>query len=86
MKSLFITIIATMWLTDAAHAGGWTWFHGDIGLSSPFGSSTPAANNAMTEVVPKRKALTEQKAAATRSVAGHKFKSTRRSITSRSSI
>jgi hypothetical protein len=74
MKSLFLTVIATMWLTDAAHAGGWTSFHGDIGLSSPFASSSPPANNATTKVVPKRQAVTKQKATSNRSVAGHKFK------------
>jgi hypothetical protein len=82
MKTLFIAF-ATIALTRAAHAGDWMWFHGDIGLSSPFAPSSSPANNAATRVVAKRKAVTEQKAAATRSVAGHKFKSTRRSITSR---
>jgi hypothetical protein len=83
MKTLSITLIATIWLTHAAHARGWTWFHGDIGLSSPFASSSSPANNAATGVVPKRKAVTKQKAASNRSVAGHKFKSARHSITSR---
>jgi hypothetical protein len=83
MKRLFITLIATIALTQAAHAGGWMWFHGDIGLSSPFASSSPPANNATTELVPKWKAVTKQKTASNRSVAGHKFKSTRHSITSR---
>jgi hypothetical protein len=83
MKTLFMTLTTTIALTYAAHASDWMWFHGDIGLSSPFGSSSPPANNATTEVVPKRKAVTKQKAAFNRSVAGNKFKSTRHSITSR---
>jgi hypothetical protein len=83
MKTLFITLIATMGLIDAAHAAGWAWFHGDIGLSSPFASSSPPANNATTEVVFKRKAVTKEKAASNTSIAGHKFKSTFYSINSR---
>lgn len=63
--------------------GGWAWFHGDIGLSSPFALSSPPANNATTEVVFKPKAVTKQKAASNTSVAGQQFKSTRYSINSR---
>jgi hypothetical protein len=83
MKTLFITLATTMALTHAAHAGGWMWFHGDIGLSSPFGSSTSPANNAATRVVPKWKAVTRRKGGSERSVAGHEFKSPRHSISSR---
>lgn len=83
MKTLFITLTTTIALTHAALARDWMWFHGDIGLSSPFGSSSSPANNPATRVVSKRKAITEQKAASNRSVAKHKFKSTRRSVTSR---
>ena len=83
MKTIFITLMATIALTHAAHAHGWMWFHGDIGLSSPFSPSSFSANNAVTAAVPKRKAVTEQKAGAKGSVAGHKFKSTRRSVASR---
>jgi len=63
MKTPFITLIATIALTHVAHAAAWMWFHGDIGLSSPFVSSSSLANDAATGVVPKRKAVTERKAA-----------------------
>jgi len=45
-----------MWLTDAAHAGGWTWFHGDIGLASPFVSSSPPTTNGIIRPITKGKA------------------------------
>ena len=83
MKTLFITLTTTIALTHAAHASDWMWFHGDIGLSSPFGSSGWPANNAATGVVPTQKAVAEKKGAPNKSVARHKFKSTHRSITSR---
>ena len=83
MKTLFITLTTTIALTHAAHASDWMWFHGDIGLSSPFGSPGSPANNAATGVVPTRKAVAEKKGAPNKSVARHKFKSTHRSITSR---
>jgi hypothetical protein len=83
MKRVFITLTTTIALTHAAHASGWMWFHGDIGLSSPFVSSSLPANNATTGAVPERKVVTKQKAASKTSVAGHTFKSTRHSITSR---
>jgi hypothetical protein len=62
MKTLFITLIATIALTHTPHAASWMWFHGDIGLSSPFAPSSSPANNAATGVVPKRKAATIQSA------------------------
>jgi hypothetical protein len=83
MKTLFITLATTIALTHSAHAGGWMWFHGDIGLSSPFGSSSSPPNNAATGVGPKRKAVTKRKAASKRSVAGHEVKSPPHSVTSR---
>jgi hypothetical protein len=61
MKTLFITLILTMELTDAVHAGGWAWFHGDIGLSSPFASSSPPANEATRAVVFRRKVSLNRK-------------------------
>jgi hypothetical protein len=83
MKTLFITLTTTIALTHAAHAGGWMWFHGDIGLSSPFASSSSLPNKAATGVVLKRKAVTKRKAASKGSGAGHEFKSPRDNITSR---
>src|SRR5262245_29299951 len=83
IKTLLITLTTTIALAHATHARDWAWFHGDIWLSSPFASSSSLANSAATGVVPKREAVTEQKAAPNRSVAGHKFKPTPRRITLR---
>jgi hypothetical protein len=83
MKTLLITSIAAIALTHAARAGDWTWFPGDIGLSSPFTSSSSAVNNATTGVVTKRKVVAKRKAAPNRSVAGSKSKSTGHRITAR---
>jgi hypothetical protein len=84
MKKLFITLIAAIALTHAAHAGGWMWFHGDIGVSSPFTlSSSPTNNNTTAGAVSKRKVVTKQKGAFNRSVARSKSKSTQHRITAR---
>jgi len=83
MKTLFITLIATIALTHAVHASDWMWFPGDIGVSSPFASSSSAPNNPTTGTVSNRKVVTKPKAASNRSVAGRKFKSTHHRITTR---
>jgi hypothetical protein len=83
MKTLFITLTTTIALTHAAPAGDWMWFHGDIGLSSPFGSSISPANNAAAGVASKWKAVSGGKGYSKRPVARHELKSRRHSITSR---
>jgi hypothetical protein len=76
MKTLFVTLIAAIALTHAAHAAGWMWFHGDIGLSLPFASSGSPANSATAGVVTKSKVVTKRQAASNRSVVKSKSKLT----------
>jgi hypothetical protein len=84
MKTLLITTLtAAIALTHTAYAGGWMWFHADIGTASPFVSSSPPKNNVTTRVVTGKKAVTKGKAASNRSVGRTKFQSPRHSITAR---
>jgi hypothetical protein len=76
MKILLITLIAAIGLTHAVQARDWAWFHGDIGLSSPFVSSRQSAHS-ITPVV------TRQKASPNRAGAGSKVKSLSHRITAR---
>ena len=74
MKTVLITLTAAIALTYTANAKDWTWFHGDIGLSSPFVSTKPPANKVANPVAIKRNAFS-------RSVlAGSKSKSTRQRV------
>jgi hypothetical protein len=83
MKTPFITLIAAIALTHATYAGDWMWFHGDIGLDSPFTSSSSPVKNATIGAVTNRQVVTKPKAAADRPVAGLKSKSIRHRITAR---
>ena len=78
MKTILITSIVAITLTQAAHAKTWAWFHGDIGVaSSPFVSSSAPATNVATQGATKKQ--TVQK----RAVAKSKPRSTDRRITQR---
>jgi hypothetical protein len=58
---MFITSIAAIVLTHAAQAKTWAWFHGDIGVNSPFfSSSNSAANTVSTSQTTKSKAIFER--------------------------
>jgi hypothetical protein len=65
MKTLIITCIAAMSLTHAAHARTWAWFHGDIGLASPFAAFSKHATTVTRQSTTKSKAV--QKRAFTKS-------------------
>jgi|GEM_PF-6077952 len=61
MKIILITSIAAIALTHAAHAKTWAWFHGDIGVNSPFfPSSNSAANTVSALHAAKPKAVSRQ--------------------------
>jgi hypothetical protein len=78
MKTTLITLIAAIALTQAVNARDWMWFHGDIGVNSPFSSSSSSeANTASTPHTAKPKALSK------RPVTKSKSKSTGRRITAR---
>jgi hypothetical protein len=81
MKTLFIVSIAAIALTHSAHARDWMWFHGDIGLSSPFvslsGSTTKGTIRAAPKVAEKRTP------ASNRPVVNAKLKSPDRRVSAR---
>jgi len=81
MKTLLTTLIAAMALTQAVQAHDWTWFHGDIGLSSPFVSS-PQSTSGITRVVNKQN-VNKQKSAPKRAIVGSKTKPLSHRITAR---
>jgi hypothetical protein len=53
MKTLFLTLITSVALTDLAQARDWMWFHGDIGLGSPFLSSRTSKIKHTTQTAPQ---------------------------------
>ena len=78
MNTTLIVLIATIALTQAGNARDRMWFHGDIGVNSPFfASSNPAANTVSTPHATKPKAVSE------RPVTKSKAKSTSRRIAAR---
>ena len=81
MKTLFLVSIAAIALTHSAHAGGWMWFHGDIGLGSPFVSSSPSTTKDTIRAAPKVAA--KRTPASNRPVVKAKFKSTDRRVSAR---
>lgn len=61
MKTILIISIAAIALTHAAHAKTWAWFHGDIGVDSPFfPSSNSAANTVSAPHAAKPKAVSKR--------------------------
>jgi len=80
MKISIITLIIAIGITSSAIAGGWMWFHGDIGTASPFVASSSAKNNVTTRVGSSKKVVTKRNAspASHPSVAGSKLKADRR--------
>jgi hypothetical protein len=80
MKNLFIVSIAAIALTHSAQAKGWMWFHGDIGLSSPFVSS-PSTTKGTTRAAPKVAA--KRTPASKRAVVKAKLKSTNHRVSAR---
>jgi hypothetical protein len=77
MKTVLITLISAIAFTHAVHAKDWGWFHGDIGIVSPFVSSRSPTNNVTIPVVTKRKAVSKP------SLTGRKSDSTGHRITAR---
>jgi hypothetical protein len=80
MKTLFIVSIAAIALTHSAHAKGWMWFDGDIGLSSPFVSSSPSATKGTVRAAPK---VAAKRTPAKRPVVKAKLKSTNHRVSAR---
>ncbi len=75
MKTILITSIAAIALTQAVNARDWAWFQGDIGVgSSPFVSSSPPTTKVAQTVI-------KQKAAPKRVVARSKARSADQRIT-----
>jgi hypothetical protein len=66
MKTIIITCIAAFALANAAMAHTWFWFHGDIGTSSPFVSSTSPVSHVATRGA-KPKLLSNRGVAANKS-------------------
>jgi hypothetical protein len=77
MKTMFITGIAAFALAHSAAAHTWTWFRGDIGLASPFVSSSPAKQQVAS------RAVTKQSPVSNRAKAVAKPKPTDKRITAR---
>jgi hypothetical protein len=80
MKTLFIVSIAAIALIHSAHARDWMWFHGDIGLSSPFVSS-PSTTKGTTGAA--RKVAAKRTPASNRPVVKAKLKSTDHRVSAR---
>ena len=82
MKTLFITSIVAIALTSNAIAKDWAWFHGDIGMASPFVSLGSPKNNVTKNNATKR-TVAKSKTTARQSVVARKSKSARPRLTSR---
>jgi hypothetical protein len=55
MKAILIATLAAIAFTHAAGARTWTWFHGDIGIASPFAAPSEHRTTARNSAQPKRK-------------------------------
>jgi hypothetical protein len=53
MKILLLVLIAATAVTHSSQARDWMWFHGDMGLGSPFVASTPSETKHTTQTAPK---------------------------------
>jgi hypothetical protein len=71
MKTILITSIGVFALTSAAIAHTWTWFHGDIGITSPFVSSSSPAIDVTARAATKPKPVSKRVVAATKSKPKH---------------
>jgi hypothetical protein len=63
---IILTSIAAFALAHAAHAKTWAWFHEDIGIASPFVSSSSPAMNVTTRAVTKPKLVAKHAVARTK--------------------
>jgi hypothetical protein len=55
MRTILIASVAAIAFTHAAYARTWAWLHGDIGMASPFVSSSSPATNVTARAASKRK-------------------------------
>ena len=81
MKTLFLVTIAAIGLTLSSQARDWMWFHGDIGLGTPFASSSPSTTKGTTRTGPEVAA--KRTPASKRPVVKAKLKSTNHRVTAR---
>jgi hypothetical protein len=66
MKAILIATLAAIAFTHAAGARTWTWFHGDIGIASPFAAPSEHRTTVTQQRTAKKKAVQKRALAKTK--------------------